>query len=290
MFIKFNFQNQTKKAQLDFSSLDDLKLKFTQLFSNSRANQVDFFYKDEDNELVSIQDQDDWNICLDEAKYYEQKSVTIITKIAQTYKARSASRKNDSSSSDTEGTEEIDMESIEKKEAMQKKREQIKEENAIKIDNLKLTLDEEKKQHLTDLQEGLAKMKAKKEEKLKAIESKIEELKNSSSDDSDIPEDKPWMKHIPKHHREKMGEFRRHHHHPHGHHPGHHHPHGHHPGHHHPHGHHPGHHGKCHQQLHGLISDIKETFKGLKHCGEYLNQVIKVATPAIKDTIKNSIE
>jgi len=342
MQIKFSFRNQKRKTNVDINTVEELRKKATQIFGD-QATYCDFMYEDEDNELVSIIDNDDFQICLEEAESNGQKCVNIILKLSSpdTKKARSVSKKIiaespieakqpdlknfDSEESSSEGTEEIDLAEIEaiKSSSDEETKELIKAEmEAKKLDKiakLKEKMEIKKAKIESKIQEKLARMEAKKQEKLQKIQNG-EGATDSDEQDADIPEDKPWMKHIPHHHRMKMRHMmfnnkHRDHSHNHSKHNEdaqgeHSHEHGHH--HHKHHGckfrgirgifgkaighlkhglgmHHASEHGRCHQQLHGLFKELRENFKNLKHCPDYLNEVIKIAAPQLKEVVNNTI-
>jgi hypothetical protein len=94
MFIKFKFNNTSRKIKKDISSFEELKQEATKIFGE-KIIYCDFLYEDEDCEMVSIVDDNDLENCLSEAKDNGQKGVKIFLEVSspKTKRARSISQK-----------------------------------------------------------------------------------------------------------------------------------------------------------------------------------------------------
>ena len=185
MLIKFSFRNQKKKINAEIKSVELLREKAVQIFGE-QANYCDLMYEDEDSELVSIIDNEDLSICLEEAETNGLKCVNIILKLSspETKKARSVSKKNaaeeeakaekpelksfDTSDSSSEGTEEIDLAEVEAintssdEEAQKQVKAEMDAKKLEKISRLKEKMDLKKTRIELKIQEKLARMEAKK--------------------------------------------------------------------------------------------------------------------------------
>lgn len=314
MFIKFNYKTQKRKINTKINTMDELKSKAREIYGD-QVVYCDYMYQDEDNELVALVDDMDLETCYEEAEDNGLNRINVFIEISspKTKNARSMSKKrkvieNDkiekeieqikkfsSDSESEESTEEIYLEN--KDEVISSSSEEEKVQKQIKIESEAKRL------------EKIAKIEAKVNEKKMKIQEKIDEkirklqdqkkiqLNNisntnevSSDEDrnnsTDIPADKPWMKHIPKHHRRRMMGLKNDNapHHPHhDHHPHHvHHPH---------HGNHP-HHGHHHHK-HGEREGCKARgpfgflFKAVKHIKDQIHQNpdVKQANEEIKEVL-----
>lgn len=192
MHIKFSFRNQKRKTNTEIKSVEELRQKALQIFGE-QANYCDFMYEDEDNELVSIIDNEDFTICLEEAASNGLKCVSIIMKLSspETKKARSVSKKNvseaqvaapqpdlksfESSEESSDGTEEIDLAQIEaiKSSSDEETKELVKAEieakKLEKIAKIKERMELKKAKIEQKIQEKLARMESKKQEKLQKL-------------------------------------------------------------------------------------------------------------------------
>lgn len=112
MQVKLSFKNQTRKSNTEIKTVDELR-KLAVKFFGDQAIYCDFMYQDDEKESVSIIDNDDLLICLEEAEENGMKSVSIQLKLSSpdTKSARSVSKKNSPQTKINEEKEE-DVESF----------------------------------------------------------------------------------------------------------------------------------------------------------------------------------
>lgn len=68
MFIKVNFNNATRKIKLDeAASIDQLKAELLRCFGE-KVKEMSLGYRDSEDELITISSQEDWEVCVEEAK------------------------------------------------------------------------------------------------------------------------------------------------------------------------------------------------------------------------------
>lgn len=94
MFIKFKFNNTTRKIKKEVKTIEELKEQSLKVFGNDVVY-CDIMYEDEDNELVNIIDDEDLTTAYEEAQENGKKCVKIVLELSspKTKRARSISQK-----------------------------------------------------------------------------------------------------------------------------------------------------------------------------------------------------
>ena len=337
MFIKFNYKNQKRKTNAQIETIEQLRAKAVETFGE-QIIYCDFMYEDEDKELVALVDDIDLETCIEEAQENQLNRINVFIELSspKTKNARSMSRKRaaqtgpedneaaqlanfSSSESETEGEEELDLAGIEAIDSESSEsspdpltkaqiQAQVNAKKQAKIAKVEAKIAKKKEKMERKIAKEIAKLEAKKNKKLQKLDSHrnslIEADHTSESENSvDIPADKPWMKHIPKHHRRRMIHKMRHKHHRH---------HG-----HHKHGHggrkhchkrrgpfgfihkvmHAFKHGAKHdpqvqqdkEEIKTLVHEIKKTLKPLKHHPKMLLKVLKKSSKPLKEVFEKAL-
>ena len=94
MFIKFKYNDKSRKIKRDIQNVEELKQAAIDIFGENTVY-CDILYEDEDMELVNIIDDEDLKLCFEEAKENDSKCIKIYLKLSSptTKQARAAKDK-----------------------------------------------------------------------------------------------------------------------------------------------------------------------------------------------------
>lgn len=94
MFIKFKFNQTSRKIKKDIKTIEELKQEALAIFGD-KVTYCDYLYEDEDLELVNIIEDIDLENCYEEAEENGSKSIKIFLELSspKTKRARSISQK-----------------------------------------------------------------------------------------------------------------------------------------------------------------------------------------------------
>lgn len=118
MFIRIKYDRKCRKTSENVQTIEDLK-KLIVHFFGPEAEKLHILYRDSENELVSIIDNDDLLTCYNEAEEMDQSNVTIILK-SKLEGSRSSSSKKSSHESLTSSESEEDTKAQKSEESTQK--------------------------------------------------------------------------------------------------------------------------------------------------------------------------
>lgn len=190
MFIKFTYNGKTHKTSKEAKTFEDLKSLAHSLFGDDSIY-CDYLYEDSDSEMVCLINDEDLEICYEEAHEEGKKSIKVLLEYSspKTKQARSLSKKRRYSGNQgvgesapwakLTGLEEIEFEEEDDEEAeIETRKEKLKTERKKKVEEkINMQIENLNKQ----MEKKMQKFKENKEKQIKAIKQKKEKLLRNAS-------------------------------------------------------------------------------------------------------------
>lgn len=197
MIVRIKFDGKARRVAQPLQTIEDLKKKVTELYGLEAKN-LHIVYKDCEDELVSVLDNDDLQNCYLEAKDLGSTSVTFIVK-AKAVASRSVSSKKNSSQSEQSSSEEFEKvpAEVQKKPTQEQLtaqanaiREKIEAESRL----LKEKLQKEHEEKLAEIETNKARVMEKVDKQRASSSSQEEQLRQKAGGGQQVI--KNYLKHF----------------------------------------------------------------------------------------------